>query len=183
MRVLVVYASQFGSTKEIAERVAGVLEGSGLTVHLVAAGERPSAEDYDAFVVGSAVHGGRWLQAATEFVTLNRGVLAGRPVWLFSSGPIGDLPVRSPQPDPKEVGEFGRWLGPRDHRIFAGSFDRATADFSTLGIVERTVVRRFLPDGDWRDWPSIEGWAEGIARALGARPHRRAAAEAPLAAG
>ena len=29
-----------------------------------------------------------------------------------------------------------------------------------------TVVRRFLPDGDWRDWDAIETWARSIARSL-----------------
>ena len=39
-----------------------------------------------------------------------------------------------------------------------------------MGLVERTVVRRFLPDGDWRDWPEIEAWAGGIAAALAHDP-------------
>jgi menaquinone-dependent protoporphyrinogen oxidase len=87
-------------------------------------------------------------------------------VWLFSSGPLGDRAVAAPQPDPKEVSQVRRSIGPRDHRVFAGSFDRGTADFSGLGLVERTLVRRFLPDGDWRDWKAIEGWARGIAQSL-----------------
>ena len=166
MRVLVVHASQFGSTREIAERVAAGLRNSGLTVDIEPAAVRPLTGSYDAFVVGSAVHGGRWLKPATDFVMENRSVLSQRPVWLFSSGPIGELPVRSPQPEPKEVADFSGWLNPRGHQIFAGSFDRAAADFSSLGLVERTVVKRFLPEGDWRDWPAIERWAEQIAREL-----------------
>jgi menaquinone-dependent protoporphyrinogen oxidase len=34
------------------------------------------------------------------------------------------------------------------------------------------VVRKFLPDGDWRDWPTIEAWAAGIARELLTAPAR-----------
>ena len=56
--------------------------------------------------------------------------------------------------------------------MFAGAFDRATSDFSEMGLVERTVVRKFLPDGDWRDWPAIEAWAAGIARELASAPVR-----------
>ena len=41
-----------------------------------------------------------------------------------------------------------------------------------MGLVERTVVRKFLPDGDWRDWTAIEAWATGIARELAAAPVR-----------
>ena len=28
------------------------------------------------------------------------------------------------------------------------------------------AVRQAIPTGDFRDWPAIEAWAEGIARAL-----------------
>ena len=28
------------------------------------------------------------------------------------------------------------------------------------------ATRQAIPAGDFRDWPAIEGWAEGIARAL-----------------
>ena len=37
------------------------------------------------------------------------------------------------------------------------------ADGSELGRIERFVAKRFIPEGDWRDWPSIEAWARSIA--------------------
>ena len=42
------------------------------------------------------------MKPATEFVKRNAVDLAGRPVWLFSSGPIGDA-ADKPQPNPKEI--------------------------------------------------------------------------------
>ena len=168
MKLLVVHASQFGSTKEIAEHIADVLRESGLSVDVEPASARPPASGYDAFIVGSAVHGGHWLKAATDFMLANQSTLSHGPVWLFSSGPIGDRAARSAQSDPAEVGQFSHWLNARDHRVFAGSFDRATADWTGLGVVERTVVRRFLPEGDWREWPAIDRWAQGISRDLAA---------------
>ena len=71
-------------------------------------------------------------------------------------------------PTPRRSRPHGGDLRPRDCRVFAGAFDRATSDFSEMGLVERTVVRKFLPDGDWRDWPAIDAWAAGIARELAA---------------
>ena len=112
--------------------------------------------------LGDQVGSGDFFVAITgDFV-----MATGRPVWLFSSGPLGDRGVAGPQPEPKEVHAAMPLIDPRGHRVFAGSFDRATADFSALGIVERTVVKRFLPDGDWRDWDAIETWARSIARSL-----------------
>ncbi len=163
MRVLVVHASQFGSTRGIADRIATVLAGFGLEVTERAATDPAPIQGFDAVVIGSAVHGGHWLDDATRFVYRHDAALRAMPVWLFSSGPLGDRAVASPQPDPKEVGTFRAMLNPRGHEVFAGAFDRETADFDGSGLIERTIVRRFLPDGDWRDWDAIDAWAAGIA--------------------
>ncbi len=165
-RVLVVYASRFGSTRAIAARIAATISATGLAVNVRAAGDPGEVDGYGAFVIGSTVEAGRWLPAATALVERHEAKLAACPVWLFSSGPVGDHAVHAEQPDPKEVEAFRRTLAPRDHRVFAGAFDRATADFSGMGLAERTLVRRLMPSGDWRDWPEIEAWAGEIARAI-----------------
>ena len=166
MKVLVAYGSQFGATAGIAERIAQVLRAEGHETITAAADEASDPAAFGAVVLGSAVHGGHWLKGASAFLDRHRASLTTRPVWLFSSGPVGDRAVAAPQPEPKEVAKVRRSLGARDHRVFAGAFDRATADFSGLGFVGRTIVPRFLPQGDWRDWDAVETWARGIARAL-----------------
>jgi menaquinone-dependent protoporphyrinogen oxidase len=168
--VLVAYASRFGSTRGIAERIGGVLTGVGLAVEVRAADEMNDVAMYRAFIVGSSVEGGHWLKGASAFLERHAAALGSHPLWLFSSGPLGDRSVNAPQPDPKEVAAARLSLRPRDCRVFAGAFVRATSDFSEMGLVERTVVRKFLPDGDWRDWTSIEAWAAGIARELAGAP-------------
>jgi menaquinone-dependent protoporphyrinogen oxidase len=168
MQVLVVYASSFGATRGIAERIADTLRRRGIEVDLHSADESgvAAAPGYSAYIVGSAIHGGRWLPAAQEFVARNESVLAARPTWLFSSGPIGERYVHVEQPDPKDVARFRRTIRPRDHVVFAGAFDPATADMSRLGWLERNVAGRLMPQGDYRDWPAIEAWANGIAQEL-----------------
>jgi menaquinone-dependent protoporphyrinogen oxidase len=165
MRVLVAYATHFGATKGIAEKIAESIRGEGLTVDLKSVDEIQETDGgYDAFVVGSAVHAGHWLKPAAEFVERNADVLGTRPVWLFSSGPIGEKYVHAPQPDPKEVARFRELLEPRDHVVFAGAFDREVAKDQGSWL-DRTVGR-FIPEGDFRDWPQIERWARTIARDL-----------------
>ena len=164
--ILVAYASRFGSTQGIAERIGEVLSGAGLAVDVREVDGVSVVEGYRAFVLGSSVEGGHWLKGASAFLERHAASLDSRPLWLFSSGPVGDRAAGAPQPDPKEVAAARRTLRPRDCRVFAGAFDRATSDFSDMGLVERAVVRKFLPDGDWRDWPAIEAWAAGIAREL-----------------
>ena len=178
MRILIAYATRHGSTRGIAERVAAVLAASGFDVALHEVREIQSLDRYDAFVIGSAAYLGGWLAEATTFVREHREDLAGQPVWLFSSGPIGCEPVDAKGRDqlvaarPKEFAEFARDLEPRDERVFFGAWD---PDAPPVGVAEGFMARfvRFLPAakeampaGDFRDWPAIEAWAKGIAAAL-----------------
>jgi menaquinone-dependent protoporphyrinogen oxidase len=173
MRVLVVYASHYGATKGIAERIAETLRDEQIDVDLKSAGEdfrHIADEEYDAFVIGSAIHAGRWLQPAVEFVHGHAVTLARRPSWLFSSGPIGEKYVNQPQPDPKEIPELRRVLDVQDHVVFAGAFDPTTADLSRASWLEKQFVNHLMPVGDYRDWPQIEAWARRVEGELTAVP-------------
>jgi menaquinone-dependent protoporphyrinogen oxidase len=166
MRVVVIYGSRLGSTRGIAERIASRLGASGLEVDVAAAerlGDLPAAE---AYVLGSGVYGQHWMKEAVELVKRSKAALSARPVWLFSVGPLGQWAQSSDPIEPKEIAGFRRAIRPVDHRVFAGAFDRSTLDGSNLSVVERFVSRRFLPEGDYRDWEAIDAWADGIARRL-----------------
>src|SRR5687768_14742059 len=89
MTTLVSYASRHGATRGIAERIASTLASSGVDVVLKPVGEVGAIDAYDAFVIGSAAYMGGWLGEATTFVRRNVEPLSTRPVWLFSSGPVG----------------------------------------------------------------------------------------------
>ncbi|MDQ6644867.1 MAG: flavodoxin domain-containing protein, partial [Chloroflexota bacterium] len=105
MAVLVAYASKHGSTQGIAERISEKLQqlGKEAEVRPVDAVEDPGS--YEALVIGSAIYYGSWLKEATEWVRRNQAILAERPVWLFSSGPLGSE-VQDAEQQPKEMAEF-----------------------------------------------------------------------------
>lgn len=160
MRVLVTAASKHGSTAEIAAVIAQVLAERGVDATLVPIADVTEVSEFDAAVLGSAVYGGRWLAAGKEFVERWAESLAARPVWLFSSGPIGDPP--KPDEDPVDAAAIIEATGAREHRIFAGRLDRAR-----LSYAERAIVVAFrAPYGDFRNWPEIRAWAAGIAEAV-----------------
>jgi menaquinone-dependent protoporphyrinogen oxidase len=174
MHVLVAYASRHGSTGEIAERIADTLRNSGLYVDLREVASVTETRDYDAFVIGSAAYMHHWMKEATAFVRHNRTVLAQKPVWLFSSGPIGPDPVDSKGVDlkvasiPAELPELRDAIGPVDFRVFFGAMERGR---KPIGLAERVadmipVARDNMPYGDFRDWSEIEAWATSIAHDL-----------------
>lgn len=176
MAILVTYASKHGATQEIAERIADRLRASGAEVEMYPVKSAGDLAGYDAFVIGSAVFYGSWMKEATSFVMRNRSVLAGQPVWLFSSGPLGTDTTDAEGNDllevaePKQIAELKEVVQPRDHRVFFGALRR-----STLGFAERVVSalpagRDLLPEGDFRDWADIDAWADHIAVELGYAP-------------
>jgi menaquinone-dependent protoporphyrinogen oxidase len=160
MRVLVSAATKYGATGEIARAIADVLTGRGLEVTLVPPEEVGRIDDYDAAVLGSAVYAGHWLKPAKELVGRSSGALAGRPVWLFSSGPIGDPP--KPEEDPVEVEDVMEATKARGHRVFAGKLVKKQLSFGEKAI----VLALRAPEGDFRDWDAIRAWAEEIAGEL-----------------
>jgi menaquinone-dependent protoporphyrinogen oxidase len=118
MKVLVTAATRYGATGEIARAIGEVLREHGLDSTVGPPETTTTVDDYDVVVLGSAVYAGRWLKPARELVDRSRGALAARPVWLFSSGPVGDPP--KPEQDPVDVADLVATTGARDHRVFAG---------------------------------------------------------------
>jgi menaquinone-dependent protoporphyrinogen oxidase len=158
--VAVAYASKYGSTREIAERIAEVLGESGLDAHAVAAAEVGDVASYRAVVLGSGVYMGRWLPDAWKFVRRHRAGLSTMPLWLFSSGPVG-AGARHPDETalPRRVGRATERLSAREHRTFGG---RVAPE--PKGFMDRAVTRKIPAGrGDARDWDAIEAWAQGIA--------------------
>jgi menaquinone-dependent protoporphyrinogen oxidase len=167
MKVLVAVASRHGSTREIGQPIAEVLEESGHAVDVSDPDDVDSVETYDAVVLGSSVYVGRWAAAARSMVDRLASGLAVRPVWLFSSGPVGTPPV--PAGDPDEIPSLMTRLGARGHRTFAGALDK-----ERLALAERAVVALLqAQSGDFRSWPDIRDWAHLIAHDLHEEETRR----------
>ena len=165
MRVLVTAASRHGATAEIARTIGEVLAERGFEVSVVPPEEVGSVVDYDAVVLGSATYTGHWLDAAKELVSRSRDDLAVRPVWLFSSGPVGDPSRKMVQKmgeDPLDVADVLAATKARGHRVFAGRLER-----KNLSVAQRAALMAFRGlEGDFRDWDEIRGWASEIADAL-----------------
>jgi menaquinone-dependent protoporphyrinogen oxidase len=160
MRVLVTAATKYGATAEIAAAIAEVLDEHGLEATMLPPEQVERVDGYDAAVVGSAVYAGHWLKPARELVERHSAALADRPVWLFSSGPVGDPP--KPEEDPVDVADLLATIGAREHRIFAGKLVRKQLSFPERAIVSALRV----PEGDFRDWTEIRQWAASIADAV-----------------
>lgn len=176
-RALVAASSRYGATTGIARAIGEELARHGILVVVLAPEDVGSIESYQAVILGSAVYGGRWLEPAKELVTRCAAALAVRPVWLFSSGPIGDPArklVRSMRQDPADLPGLLRTTGARGHRMFAGKLDRRNLSFAQR--MPLLLLRKL--EGDFRDWAAIRAWAADIAGQLASE-----AADRPVTGG
>jgi menaquinone-dependent protoporphyrinogen oxidase len=95
----------------------------------------------------------------------NRDLLAHRPVWLFSTGPLGtdatdatdakgvDLRTTA---EPNEIPGFREAIHPRDHHVFFGALDPGRLTFAEKTLRKLPAARAMMPEGDFRDWTEIE---------------------------
>jgi menaquinone-dependent protoporphyrinogen oxidase len=169
MNVLVAFSSKHGSTREIAERIGQRLREGGITAAVIDVRDVKDLGGYGAVVIGSAVYMGSWRKEAVEFAKENREALAALPVWLFSSGPLGEPTLEDPKPVPELRGE----IGPKDHRVFAGALDKSKLSLPEKLVVAAVKSQMKTPHellGDFRDWHEIDAWAGEIVGALAMAP-------------
>ena len=159
-RVLVVVATRHGATRGIAEAITRELGASGLDVVLQDAEHAPAPTGFDAVVAGSAVYAGRWRGTARDWVSLHAATLRARPVWLYSSGPIGSPPF--PPDVPHDVDALSTLVAARGHQVFPGRLDPALLTFEERAMA--TAMR--APFGDFRDWDAVRAWAVDVAAQL-----------------
>ena len=164
-KVLMAYATKYGATAEIAEKIGEVLSQAGLSAEVLPVDHVGDPTPYGAVVLGSAVYVGQWRKEAAKFLEANEENLAGKPVWLFSSGALGEG-------DPVELMQGWRFpeaqqgvadrIQPRDVTFFHGVLDT-----EKLNLPEKLIVKGIkAPTGDFRDWESITSWAAAIAEEL-----------------
>jgi len=159
--VLVAYATERGSTQQVAVAIAGSLRGRGFAVDLHPAGEVESVDAYDAVVVGGAIYMGRLHDQARSLLERHRDALAARPLGVFGMGPrtLSDDDVAHSRSQLEES-LMEASIEPDLTAIFGGVVDPAKlpSPFNRLDA------------SDARDWKAIRAWAREVAEALMAPP-------------
>jgi menaquinone-dependent protoporphyrinogen oxidase len=168
--ILVGYATNYGSTREVAERVAVTLRSQG-----PADGGRPlvdcrplkevkSLDDYRAVVIGAPLYMFRWHADAMRFLSRQQKALVARPVAVFALGPF-HADAKEHQDARANLDKELRkhpWFKPVAVEVFGGKFDPAALRFPYSLI----PALRNMPPSDARDWPAINAWTEGLVAQL-----------------
>jgi len=164
-QVLVTYATKYGATAEIAEKIGQVLGQAGLRTDVLPTDRVGELHFYKAVVLGSAVYIGRWRKEAATILKANEKVLAEQLVWLFSSGPTDEgnpVELTKGWHFPKALQPIADRFRPRDIAVFHGAMN-----MKKLNLIEKWMINKVKsPLGDFRDWDAITSWVTAITDVL-----------------
>jgi menaquinone-dependent protoporphyrinogen oxidase len=158
--VLVGYATQYGSTEEVAEAMGETLREVGLTADVRPVKEVRDLAGYSAVVLGSPLMMGRFHKDAASFLKKQRQALIERPVAVFALGPVHEPRDEKEWKDSqeqldKEVAKYA-WLTPVAVALFGGKFDPTKLRFPLNKLAGKE------PASDARDWEAIRAWAASL---------------------
>ncbi|MDR6415800.1 flavodoxin domain-containing protein [Pseudarthrobacter sulfonivorans] len=167
MTVLVAYASERGSTREMAQHMASRMAVALGPVDCRSVEEVGSVSGYEAVIVGSAIHNQSWLPTAAQFLTRLAPELAKRPSWAFSVGMVDALPKpfrkRAAELQQKRLrGFLPQEIPLRGDTIFSGVYQSDQMP-ALLRVLFRLTGGRF---GDLRNWAAVDAWTDEITAEL-----------------
>ncbi len=157
--ILVAYATRYGSTLEVAERIAEKLEKLGHKCDCMDFQDVDDITKYGGLVAGSAIQMGKWLPEAKEFMEGKRVYLSKIPVVLFSLGiTLSDPTDHVTRKALFATDEICQYVTPKEIKLFAGRLIRD----ELIDADRDLVILAKPPFGDFRDYKQIEKWAEEI---------------------
>lgn len=158
-RLLIAYATYAGSTQEVAVDIGKTLGERGFAVDVIPVLEKPQVDGYDYVLIGSAVHGSKWLAEALEFVETNQTALNRVPVALFSLCLAGMATDETQLASARDAiyGPVRALVTPVAETLFAGKIDRRGVALGLPGW-----LARFFPTLDFRNWDKIRHWAQTL---------------------
>lgn len=158
-RILVAYASQCGSTEEIARAIFRDLEARGSSGDVTTAAQVRSVSGYDSILVGSAVHYYHWLPDGLDFVNRYKRELTRVPNAFFT---VHFLNTGNDDDSKKKrlsyLDDVRAIVKPGIEVFLAGKLDT-----SKLGFFDRIGCRFMgMHDEDKRDWNAIHAFANSV---------------------
>lgn len=166
MKVLVTAASPKGTSDPIAQRIYSTLQRHGVDAHHRHPQDVVSVAEFDAVIIGSALHNGRWLRPAVNLVDRQAPQLRQRKVWLFSSGSTAE-PVAN-RLHSLELAKVKAKAAAVEHRIFPGAMGGEVLEFAGAAMVAPLLK----PAEGAYDTDQARRWAAGIVRTLRAESLR-----------
>ena len=180
LRLLIAYASRFGSTSEISQEIGDILRQEDFNVDLIDlkgnSGKIPNLSDYEGILVGSGIRMGRWTKEGLDFLKNNCKELSQKNLGLFVSSGEAANPKTYDQAKKKYLEDILKKIGLLQSDVlieaFGGVFDLSSSNH--YSFFEKKMLKRIakssagfiVQDGkmnDFRNWQLIREWATAFA--------------------
>lgn len=172
-RILIVYSTTDGHTREICNRLRRIVEQQAHQVTLVPVAEAADAdmESCDTIVVGASIRYGRHRPEVVAFIERNAQVLNRKASAFFSVSVVARKPAKNQPHTNPYVRKFLRKIAwrPREVGVFAGKID-----YPRYSVLDRMIIRGIMwltggptdPNAvvEFTDWEEVEAFGELIAR-------------------
>ena len=172
-RVLIVYSTVDGHTREICKRLLGIIEQQAHQVTLVSVADVQDADlaSCDKIVVGASIRYGRHRPDVVEFIGRNAQALNRKASAFFSVSVVARKPEKNQPHSNPYARRFLRKIAwrPREVGVFAGKID-----YPRYSPMDRLVIRfiMWLTGGptdpktvvEFTDWQQVEAFGRVIAR-------------------
>ncbi len=174
MKILVSYASAQGSTKEVAEFVGRVLSTYNAQITVANVADIQNVEGYDAYILGTAIHGSLWLQEMCTFLERFKDQLTKNPMYFWVSC-IRALEEDGRQHALKYYFDYKALeaFHVRAVAVFTGKLDTSAITRDEEWFLVANYDGKLTPGNirhDYRDWQAIAAWTNSLAKDLALEP-------------
>jgi menaquinone-dependent protoporphyrinogen oxidase len=159
-KILVAYASKCGSTAEVADAIGKTLQQRGFSVDVRLTKNVTDVSAYQGVIVGSAIRMGSWLSDAKKFVQTHQQALKNIPTAYFSVC----MALQEDTPDKRKTAlAYADPIRALVEPVVVGAFAGKMA-YTKLSFIDRLIITKMVktPEGDFRNWETIQRWTEGI---------------------
>lgn len=158
-RIMVAYASKYGSTGGVADAIGKELSDRGANADVVLIKNASDIDSYQGAVIGSAIYRGKWMSEAIEFVKKNRNILRQMPVSYFL------VCMSLVKPTEKDRAQVLSYMAPVLEAVpevkpaAIGTFAGALHYDNLSWLTKKVMKSKGTPEGDFRNWDVIRDWA------------------------
>lgn len=164
-KLLVAYATRYGSTEEVAHSITSTLSQLGIHVDVSPMHDIHTIDDYDAIILGAPLYIGKLHNNAHHFLARFKEQLVRKPIAIFALGPISndeeEMQGSRNQLD-RNLGHYD-WLKPIAVEMFVGKYDPAKLNFfhKLLTVLPASPIHG-LTATDNRNWDAINKWTNDL---------------------
>jgi len=169
-QILLVYHSSEGQTAKVAQRIAEVLRGDGMSVDVREAEDAPAPAGYDGVVAGDSIHVVHHSRALVRYLKDHSDALDGLPTALFQ------VSLSSANPDDEHTADAHHMVNqlleqttfdPDIVGMFAGRLA-----YTQYGWIKRHVMKSVAKhegadtdtthDTEYTDWAAVDHFAHDV---------------------